>query len=518
MNSEAGKLFERALLVEDDAGHAMLARRALDPHIGVIEHVTSLASAQALLRSAQFDLVVTDLYVPDTPPQGLVPEYRGLVPRIPIIVLTSSTALRDAVEAMKQGARDFVVKNFDADFREVLTVTLRRLRNTLVAEAEQLRLERELGVLREVIEASADGLGLIYEDGSFTFMNKSCATFLKRCTGSLKASTAENNLLVALRGPVKGGAALCAEAERQLAALRSGAVWRSEVLIEGKQEGAFDLSITAIGFEGEHTPTSSRAFPQGRRFVVWLRDIGDQKRREKFQREILSTTTHDLKGPLGAILVSAELLRGCTAEIPKAQDLALRVGSAAQGCVNLIDELLSARRIQEGSFVLRPRMAKLAELLVELQASYATMAESRGITLLFEQSDDALMGNVDKLGFQRVIGNLLSNALKFTPRGGEVRVQARAAGEELLVSVQDTGSGMAAAEVSQLFQRFSRLEKHGEVPGTGLGLFVVRHIVTAHGGSLQVASQVGKGTTITAHFPLHPPVNERGELIALDFD
>jgi signal transduction histidine kinase len=185
--------------------------------------------------------------------------------------------------------------------------------------------------------------------------------------------------------------------------------------------------------------------------------------------------------------------------------------------VNLIDEFLSARRIEEGSLVLRPSTQSVAKLLQETEANYQTIADSRGIQLSFSCPADLEL-QVDKIGFLRVMGNLLSNALKFTPREGVVEVKAYSEADgDLSVLVTDTGSGIEAAELSRIFDRYARLDRHREVSGTGLGLFVVKSIVDAHGGSIQVESEMERGTRFTLYFPSSPPVNERGELISLVF-
>jgi signal transduction histidine kinase len=201
----------------------------------------------------------------------------------------------------------------------------------------------------------------------------------------------------------------------------------------------------------------------------------------------------------------------------KGKELALRIGSSAQGAINLIDEFLSARRIQEGTLILKPAAHDICALVREAATDFETIAAARTISLEVEQMPTPIPAQVDRLGFIRVISNLLSNAIKFTQKGGKVSLGAWQVGDEFHVRVSDTGSGMEPSEVNSLFERFARLEKHREVAGSGLGLFVVRSIVTAHGGRISVTSRVGEGTTFELTFPKHPPVNDRGELFSLGF-
>jgi signal transduction histidine kinase len=123
----------------------------------------------------------------------------------------------------------------------------------------------------------------------------------------------------------------------------------------------------------------------------------------------------------------------------------------------------------------------------------------------------------DKIGVARVLGNLLSNAFKFTRKGGRVTVRLSFVHDELHLEVEDTGSGIEPSDVQKIFERFSRLDQHNEIAGTGLGLFVVKSIVNAHGGKIDVTSKPGEGTKFDIALPARPPVNERGELISLDF-
>lgn len=501
-------LFSSVLLVEDDASHAMLIKRALRAYVDNVEHHERFRDAAASLEDQLPDLIVTDLNLPDTDTVEHVGKLRASAQDVPIIVLTSSTSLQDAVEAMKQGAQDFIVKNFDGEFKESLGLSLSRVFSTQQLKVEKQKLQKEMEILQVAISNSQDALGVVDEDGKIRYSNVALDKFLLSCGG-------------------KTGDALsfCTERIRQYQQLKNsfsdnlktmapGSVWNTELVLEGEEETggderAYDLSLSVI-------PTSDSAVADKRSSVIWIRDISEQRRREKFQREILSTTTHDLKGPLGAIITGTELLTDMVKDNEKASALVLRVGSAAHGVVNLIDEFLSARRLQEGNFLLKPKTYSLSELTSDLHDNFNTIAEARDIDFCFDIEDESARVTIDKLGFSRVVGNLLSNAFKFTPKKGRVRV-GLSVGDDFSVEVQDSGAGMEASEVQEIFKRYGRLEKHKDIAGSGIGLFVVRCIVEAHGGKIDVFSQIGQGTVFKLSFPLEPPVNERGELISLDF-
>lgn len=498
-------LFKHVLLVEDDPAHAVLIKRALTRGSGEVVHRDSVGGATEALAGGAFDLIVTDLNLPDSVSVNHVAAFHQLRPTTPIIVLTSSTSLDDAVQAMKLGARDFIVKTFDHDFKEMFLLSLSRLHATVEVDSARRKLEREMTVLRNAIENGDEGLAIVTIDGGIVYSNSAFKRFAVRCGGD------ERLLLSIATGRVNKAQLLGDGIREQLRTLRGGAVWSTEVSLKEDGEVAFDLSLSLV------ETVSDGAIPV-REAVVWVRDRSELKRRERFQRELLSTTTHDLKGPLGAILLSSELLRDTLKDGGKTAELALRIGSSAQGALHLIDEFLSARRIQEGNLILRPSEQSVSDLLASATTDYTTIAEARRISLVVvDSTPPGTIARVDRIGFHRVVGNLVTNALKFTESGGRVGVTVRILDGELELRVDDTGSGMEPAEVQRVFERFSRLERHRDIAGSGLGLFVVRSIVSAHGGQIAVTSKIGAGTSIVVTFPAEPPVNERGELISLDF-
>ena len=506
---ESKPLFENVLLVEDEPAHALLIQRALAQLATKVTTTNSAKAALAAIKAHNFDLVITDLHLPDTSGISHVSALQEQIREVPVVVLTASTSLRDAVQAMQAGARDFIVKDFGGSFKDVLTLALTRLAAARALEIERQKMQREMAVLRQAIENSNDALGVLDSAGNFAYYNSAMQRLADLCGGTTQS------LITLFSGRVKDFATLQKNLENKFRELPAEAVWSTEIVLEGDEFRAFTVTLSVV-----QKLTDLAVLPP-RQVVLWARDITEMKRREKFQREILSTTTHDLKGPLGAIAISAELLRELLAQGSKPYEIGLRIEASAQGALSLIDEFLSARRLKEGNFILKPTCHQIAALLDETSANYEAIARARKITLQHEYSS-TVEGMVDKLGFQRVVGNLLSNALKFTPAGGMVILRATnelatPEAEGLLIEVQDTGSGMQPADVQRLFQRFSRLEQHKEIGGTGLGLFVVKSIVSAHGGKVEVTSQPSKGSIFKLFFPKRPPVNERGEVIALDF-
>jgi signal transduction histidine kinase len=401
---------------------------------------------------------------------------------------------------MRAGASDYLVKTFDAAFKDVLGMALARIARVRAAEAERAQLTRDRDLLREAIENSNDGLAVVNRDGGVRHCNSAFLSAL-----GLFGATDKNVLSIPPQRLVRGAETLSAITDK-LQGLGQGAVWATELLSIEKDGAAVDLSLSMLRDDKDAEPS----------LVFWLRDARERRRREKFQREILSTTTHDLKGPLGAISISCEVLLDRETADARTRTVLERISSSASSAIHLIEELLSARRIEEGTFLLKPRNHELEPTVRKVLTAFAMQAETRGLTL--ECSIEAgVTGCVDELGLERVISNLVGNGIKFTPRGGTITVAAQPVSGGATVSVRDTGCGMEPSDAQRLFQRYQRLPGHAAIPGSGLGLFIVKSIVSAHGGAIDVTSAIGEGTVFEVFFPDAPPLNARGEVLCLDF-
>lgn len=494
------KLFDEVLLVEDEPGHALLIERALR---GLCSHVCvcgSVGAARAKLAERSFELIVSDLNLPDLRSDAVVTALKESAPHLPLLVLTSSATLSDGIAAMRAGASDFLVKNFDASFKDVLQFALSRLSSALAVEREKRQLERDRDLLREAIENSNDGLAVADVDGVIRYQNSGFEAFLQGL------GVTSQNILDIPPTAILRGYEVVSKLRERLRNLEPGGVWTVEVVNAHDEEGAFDVTVSAV-----KDPSSDHVV------LLWARDIRERRRREKFQREILSTTTHDLKGPLGAIAVSCDVLLHKPPVDERAHALVERISSSASSAIHLIEEFLSLRRMEEGAFVLHPMDVDVRPLIHKVVDGFKLSAKARGVELQALCGDEEVSACIDSLGFERVLSNLISNAIKFSPKGGQVQVRVLREGGGLAVAVQDHGSGMEPSDVQRLFSRYGRLSSHAQVAGTGLGLFIVKCIVSAHGGSIDVTSAPGKGTTFEVFLPDKPPVNERGEVLCLDF-
>ena len=219
---------------------------------------------------------------------------------------------------------------------------------------------------------------------------------------------------------------------------------------------------------------------------------------KRFGDELLAMVSHDLRSPLSAIGLNAEVLV-LRDDRPEATKIIKSVGQAAQ----LIDDLLSVVVIEAGALVLDRRPEAVGAIFDDVLEVHRPLAEARTITLLSLVEPSGLRAFMDRHRVVQAVNNLIGNAVKFTEPGGRVQLFARQVDERLEIAVSDTGPGIAVEDIEHLFDRFWQ-SSHARRAGAGLGLVIAKGCVTAHGGTIRVESQVGRGSIFTISLPLVP--------------
>ncbi|MET0495835.1 MAG: ATP-binding protein [Actinoplanes sp.] len=242
----------------------------------------------------------------------------------------------------------------------------------------------------------------------------------------------------------------------------------------------------------------ARLFEHEQRLVARLQELDDAK------TDFMSTVSHELRTPLTSISGYVELLLDAEAgELAPPQARMLEViGRNSRRLRELIEDMLILSKIESGAFRASKRPVDLVALVdhaVEAIAPAAAKAEIRVHTEVYGPLE--LAADPDQL--DRVVMNLLSNAVKFTPPHGTVTITGRGEGDEVVLTVADTGMGIPAGELRALFTRFFRASNaiHQAIPGTGLGLAIIRTIIDNHGGTVEAQSVEGAGTTFTVRLP-----------------
>ena len=272
-----------------------------------------------------------------------------------------------------------------------------------------------------------------------------------------------------------------------------GVFYNAEVVTRG--EGSLPFEIRA-----------TRVFHRGRPYIQWVcHDLSERLELEQARQELTRMIIHDLRNPLSSIMSSLELIRAATMDksiaVPVDQLFAIAQRSGERLYL-LIDSILGLARLESGEAKLDRRMVDVEEMVAEVVEQMQPTVTAREMRLESHFASPLPLLWVDRDLIQRVLLNLLDNAIKFTPAGGEIRVEVTRPDEKsLLFAVADTGPGIPPEYHDHIFVRFARVY-HEEARGTGLGLTFCKLAVEAHGGRIWVESEPGHGATFKFLLPL----------------
>lgn len=241
------------------------------------------------------------------------------------------------------------------------------------------------------------------------------------------------------------------------------------------------------------------------RFVRQLREL---ERNDVQRRELLANVSHDLRTPLASMQGYLETLLLKRGTLPPEEERNyLEVAAKhSERLGKLVADLFQLTKLEAHEIKPQPEPFPVAELAQDVVQKFQLGAEKRGLCLQTEMDGQVPQVNADIGMIERVLENLIENAMRHTSAGGTVRVTVEPAGKRVLVRVADTGRGIPAAELSNVFDRYYRLNRgeSGEGGNVGLGLAITRQIVMLHGGTIKVDSTEGKGTTFSFDLPTAP--------------
>jgi PAS domain S-box-containing protein len=231
---------------------------------------------------------------------------------------------------------------------------------------------------------------------------------------------------------------------------------------------------------------------------------------DKMKDEVVSTISHELRTPIATIQGYSELLADgdLGALTPRQADAVAKVLRSTARLSSLVDDLVHLDRTGSADEVpLRREPTDVAALVVTARESLHQLARARDLTLAVQVPEEPVLVLGDAPALARVVANVAGNAIKFTPAGGTVTLTVTAASTGCVLTVADTGTGISEEDLPRVRERFYRSSEAYRlaVPGTGLGLSVVEAIVSAHGGTLTIASELGRGTTVTVTLPAYAP-------------
>jgi PAS domain S-box-containing protein len=267
------------------------------------------------------------------------------------------------------------------------------------------------------------------------------------------------------------------------------------------------IAVRAVHRQGrilhlEAQPALLRAggVPSGTEVVC--RDVTARAELEQLRADFLAMMGHDIRNPLGAIFGYTEMMLDTACPLsPEHRELLLRINSNTRTVLTLVGNFLDASRIEAGRMIMVRHDVDLNAIVRRTAEQYAAHAQLMDLVLEVALDPELPAILADGLQVERIAANLLTNAIKFTPRGGRVTVRTERLPSSVALAVSDTGVGIPPHEFSRIFQRYAR-SGDGAQEGTGLGLYIVGTLVEAHGGFVTIDSTPGAGTTFTVYLPI----------------
>jgi two-component system phosphate regulon sensor histidine kinase PhoR len=237
--------------------------------------------------------------------------------------------------------------------------------------------------------------------------------------------------------------------------------------------------------------------------LLLFQDLTHQRQTEAMRRDFISNVSHELRTPLAALKALTETLQGGALEDPPAAHRFLEQMETEVDSLSLmVSELLELSRIESGRVPLNMSATAPQEIVNPAVERLRLQAERANLSLTVACPDNLPNVQADGVRIQQVLVNLLHNAIKFTPSGGQVTVSVSQQENELRFGVSDTGIGIAAEDLPRIFERFYKADRSRASSGTGLGLAIARHLVEAHGGRIWVESKPGEGSSFYFTIPV----------------
>ena len=275
---------------------------------------------------------------------------------------------------------------------------------------------------------------------------------------------------------------------------RDGQIREVELVVPRSRQGA-DVHVTA------------RVAPLSSRLVLALVEDRTRERRvEAIRRDFVANVSHELKTPVGALTLLAEAVQDAADDPGAVARFAGRMQTEAARLERLVQQIIELSRLQGDDPLEDPQPVDVDTVVARAIDQSVIDAQARGVEVVRDgERGLEVLGNGDEIAL--ALGNLVSNAVTYSPDGGRVVVSARSEPTRVHLSVTDQGIGIPAEEIDRIFERFYRVDpaRHRSTGGTGLGLSIVKHVAASHGGEVSVWSVEGQGSTFTLSLPRRVP-------------
>ncbi|MFQ6132089.1 MAG: ATP-binding protein [Armatimonadota bacterium] len=412
------------------------------------------------------------------------------------LTVALTTKRKDEDERVLEERRIGVMHVFNKRFGQEFNEDDQRLLEMLADQAAAVIANAQLYIqvveekkrLEDTLESIHSGVLVVDEEGEIVLLNDAARRIFAVSDGEglgaqMAEALADAEVVELLRDSLSSGEELSREVTVQAASDR---IFQAQTSLMKNEEGQL-VHVVAI-----------------------FNDITEIRNIERMKTAFVSTVSHELRTPLtsikGFIATLLEDKRGYYDEETKQEFYAI-IDAECERLHRLIQDLLNIARIEEGHVLdLHLGTVDVPEMASRICAAHQSYTSKHDLICQFPSDFPEIVADADRV--HQIMENLVSNAVKYSPEGGEVWVRGSADTDSALIEVQDQGQGIPRRNWERIFQRFHRGEDENDthVPGTGIGLYLVRYLAEAHGGEVRVLdSEVGKGTTFGVRLPIQPP-------------
>jgi len=485
----------RILVVDDEKVIREGVERSLSGKGFVIAKAESGERGLEMIKQEGFDIVLLDLMMPGIDGFGVLDWIKEHEPQIQVIVVTGFATVSKAVTAMKQGAFDFVGKPFTPDYiRIVVDRAIEKIK--LTSEAEKLREERTLSLeaiqkeqsrLKTVFGCMVEAVLITDPYGVVVLHNPAAIKLLEIQTDPvigkpLSASISDSTALEMVDEAMRKGVVVSRE-------FSPGTISRR--FLRAHCSPVVSTSGTLLGS------------------VTTFEDVSTNKEIDRMKSDFVAMVAHELKSPLASIEQMIYALQvGCEHEaLSSCNKLHNRMTVRTKDLLRLIDNLLNLSKLESGTVVFNLETTRGHEIIRDIVEVASPQAEAKQISVEYTPCSEEWYFNVDYDHIRTAIMNIVSNAIKYTPDGGKVTISSSLNGGFANLVFTDSGIGISSEDLPNIFDRFYRVKGKAtrHITGSGLGLSLVKEVVEAHKGYIDVKSSPDQGTTFTLSFPVVDP-------------
>lgn len=405
---------------------------------------------------------------------------------IAVVGYISIRGLMNPVLEIQSGARRFASGDYSGRIFVEGNSELHSIAESLNEMAKQL--DEKLDIIGEqsnlqqaVLASMKEGVVAVDYDERILLLNKTAEDILGISSESIKGKTLQE----AIRN---------SEIQKFFnRVISEGNPVEAEIILQHERDKFLQLSGTLL------YDVNNKALGA----LVVLNDISNLKHLDTIKKDLVANVSHELKTPITTIKGFIETLREGAIDDPKNAERFLDIIAKHIDRLNLIiDDLLILSRLEDNPDGARTKDERILTVLRSVVEDFEFKANEKKLNIRIHCDED-LKGNINKNLMEQAIGNLLDNAIKYSDKKTDIEISAAFQKDELVISVKDSGYGIAEEHMPRLFERFYRIDKgrSREEGGTGLGLAIVKHIVNAMNGSIEVHSTPGKGSTFTIRIP-----------------